>query len=146
LYMAPNTNGAWDWSKQTIFSNDGKVHFSNNISINGKIEAKEILLSTTPTADFVFEDNYDLPSLNLVEQYIQEKKHLPEIASANEMKENGVNVADFQIQLLQKIEELTLYTIDQQKEIETLKQENEALKSLNDRLSKIESLLNTDKK
>ena len=84
-------------------------------------EAKEIKVTTSPTADFVFEEDYNLPTLKSIEKHIREKKHLPEIASAKEMEKNGVNVGDFQIQLLQKIEELTLYTIDQQKEIKELK-------------------------
>ena len=56
------------------------------------------------------------------ENYIQDNKHLPEIPSAEEMKENGVGVADLQMKLLQKIEELTLYVIDLKKENDTLKE------------------------
>ncbi|EZH71524.1 hypothetical protein ATO12_07435 [Aquimarina atlantica] len=139
LYIAPKTNGNWDWSKTTSFFNDGKVNFVNNISIRGKIETKEIIVTTSPTADFVFESDYQLPSLDDIEKHIKEKKHLPQIASAKEMKENGVNVGDFQVQLLQKIEELTLYTIQQEKEIRELKSLNTKLQELNLRLEKLES-------
>ncbi|OPB95685.1 hypothetical protein BAS10_10060 [Elizabethkingia meningoseptica] len=89
---------------------------NGNISVNNKLEAREIKVTTTPTADFVFEDHYKLPDLESVEKHIREKKHLPEIASAAEMQKEGVNIGDFQIKLLQKIEELTLYSIEQNKQ------------------------------
>ncbi|WP_333662580.1 hypothetical protein [Chishuiella changwenlii] len=92
----------------------------NNASLQGKLEAKEVKVTETPTADFVFEKDYKLPTLQEVEKHIKEKKHLPEIASAKEMEKEGVNVGEFQIQLLQKIEELTLYIIEQNKRIEEL--------------------------
>jgi hypothetical protein len=88
-----------------------------NASLQGKLEAKEIKITLTPTADFVFDENYDLPKLEEIERHIKEKKHLPEIASAKVMEKEGVNVGQFQIKLLQKIEELTLYSIDQNKKI-----------------------------
>ncbi|MDV2447285.1 hypothetical protein CMU93_07200 [Elizabethkingia anophelis] len=87
-----------------------------NVSVSNKLEAREIKVTTTPTADFVFEDSYQLPDLASVEKHIKEKKHLPEIASAAEMQKEGVNIGDFQIKLLQKIEELTLYSIEQNKQ------------------------------
>ena len=101
---------------------------NGNISVSNKLEAKEIKVTTTPTADFVFEDSYQLPNLESVEKHIKEKKHLPEIASAAEMQKEGVNIGNFQIKLLQKIEELTLYQIQLNKEVTNLKQENIQLK------------------
>ena len=98
------------------------------MALYGKFEAKEIKVTLTPTADFVFEEKYHLPKLEEVEKYVKEKKHLPEIASAKEMEKEGVNVGEFQIKLLQKIEELTLYLIEQKKEIQNLKSENKEIK------------------
>jgi len=98
----------------------GKSSFSENMRVDAKLEAKEIKVTLTPTADFVFEEKYNLPKLEDVEKHIKEKKHLPEIASAKEMEKEGVNVGEFQIKLLQKIEELTLYTIEQNKRIKEL--------------------------
>ena len=98
----------------------GKSSFRGNMKVDAKIEAKEIKITLTPTADFVFEENYDLPKLEDVEKHIKEKKHLPEIASAKEMEKEGVNVGEFQIKLLQKIEELTLYVIEQNNKIKSL--------------------------
>ncbi|MGJ8732290.1 MAG: hypothetical protein ACSHW4_04065 [Cellulophaga sp.] len=107
-----------------IFADNG------NVVIYGKLESKEVKISLTPTADFVFENNYDLPTLEFIENHIKEKKHLPEIASAREMEKNGVNIGEFQIQLLQKIEELTLYTISQEKKIKMLEKQTEEINEL----------------
>ncbi|CAM3898532.1 hypothetical protein ELBR111191_15780 [Elizabethkingia bruuniana] len=114
--------GSWNTPdiRNNISSGNFKEHLrintNGNASLQGKLEAKEIKVTTTPTADFVFEDSYQLPDLANVEKHIKEKKHLPEIASAAEMQKEGVNIGDFQIKLLQKIEELTLYSIEQNKQ------------------------------
>lgn len=122
---------------------------NGNTSLQGKFEAKEVKVTLTPTADFVFDENYDLPELEEVEKHIKEKKHLPEIASAKVMEKEGVNVGEFQIKLLQKIEELTLYSIEQNKQIKQLKNENEALKTQSAKIEKLEQqvqkLLSTKK-
>ncbi|MGN7706544.1 hypothetical protein [Chryseobacterium sp. JV274] len=113
-----------------------KVSSNGNALLQGKLEAKEIKVTLSPTADFVFEENYDLPNLEEVAKHIKEKKHLPEIASAKVMEKEGVNVGEFQIKLLQKIEELTLYAIkqerqlkDQQEKVQKLEEENADLKN-----------------
>ena len=78
----------------------------------------------TTGADFVFENNYELLPLNLLEQKIREEKHLPGIASANDMQTNGVGLAELNTSLLQKTEELTLYIIELNKRIEALEKLN----------------------
>lgn len=90
------------------------------LSVKGKIRAEEVKIYTT-WADFVFEKNYNLPTLYEVESYIKENGHLKDIPSAEEVKENGVKLGEMNKLLLQKIEELTLYVIDLKKEIEVLK-------------------------
>ncbi|MFC4816002.1 hypothetical protein [Flavobacterium sp. GCM10023249] len=117
----------------------GKSSFSDNMKVDAKIEAKEIKVTNTPTADFVFEEDYNLPKLEDVEKHIKEKKHLPEIASAKQMEKEGVNVGEFQIKLLQKIEELTLYTIEQNKKIEA---QNKLIQEQNQRIEKLEKKIN----
>ena len=109
---------------------------SGNAALQGKFEAKEIKVTLTPTADFVFDNDYNLPKLEDVEKHIKEKKHLPEIASAKEMEKEGVNIGEFQIKLLQKIEELTLYTIEQNK---LLKEQGEVIKEQQKRIEKLEA-------
>ena len=136
MYLGPIIDGAFRWQKGVYFDNNGKVSFYNNISVNGKIESTEIKVTTSPTADFVFKENYNLPTLKSIEKHIKEKKHLPEIASAKEMEKNGVNVGNFQIQLLQKIEELTLYTIAQEKEIKELQKAKSEITIQNSKIEK----------
>lgn len=103
----------------------------DNASLQGKFEAKEIKVTLTPTADFVFAEDYDLPKLEDVEKHIKEKKHLPEVAPAKQMEKEGVNVGEFQIKLLQKIEELTLYTIEQNKLIKEQQKRIDVLENKN---------------
>lgn len=155
------TYGDFNIENDTPFPNFGAINFitnnkvqlaimpNGNASLQGKLEAKEVKVTLTPTADFVFDEKYDLPKLEEVEKHIKEKKHLPEIASAKVMEKEGVNVGEFQIKLLQKIEELTLYSIEQNKQIKQLKNENEALKTQSAKIEKLEQqvqqLLSTQK-
>ncbi|MGJ8734820.1 MAG: hypothetical protein ACSHW4_16810 [Cellulophaga sp.] len=108
------------------------------LAVNGKIRAKEIKVETG-WSDFVFFDDYQLPTLDEVENHIQENGHLKGIPSAKEVEENGIFLGDMDSKLLQKIEELTLYTIQQQKEIEELKAQNKKLLELQSRLEKLET-------
>ena len=87
------------------------------LDVRGTIRASEILVNTASGADFVFEKSYNLRPLSEVKEYIQTNQHLPEIPSAAEMQENGVNMNELQMQLLQKVEELTLYIIQQEQRI-----------------------------
>ncbi len=91
------------------------------LAVAGNIIAEEIVVETG-WSDFVFEDDYNLKSLNEVENFINTNKHLPEIPSAAEVAENGVSLGEMQSKLLQKVEELTLYMIDLKKENEELKE------------------------
>ncbi len=114
-------------------SSTGKVGIGTDdpkhkLDVNGTIHAHGILVTVPEGADFVFGEDYQLRPLNEVNAFIQENKHLPEIQSAADMQQNGVSVNDFQIQLLQKIEELTLYIIQQDQQIQELKQQVNELK------------------
>ena len=90
------------------------------LDVRGTIRADEILVNVVSGADFVFDKTYKLRPLSELGSYIQQNQHLPEIPSADEMKENGVNMSELQIQLLQKVEELTLYIIQQEQRIRDL--------------------------
>ena len=92
----------------------------NKLDVNGIIRAKEILVESN-WADFVFKQNYKLLTLREVEEHIKEKGTLPNVPSEEEIKANGISLGKTNALLLQKIEELTLYVIQQQKEIEELK-------------------------
>ncbi|MGD9159500.1 MAG: hypothetical protein PVG39_13900 [Desulfobacteraceae bacterium] len=109
---------------------------SYKLAVEGKIGAREVVVTQAAWADHVFNDNYTLPSLEKVESYIKENKHLPDIPSAKEVEEEGLSMADMMKKQMQKIEELTLYVIDQNKKLETVINENEQLKS---RMAELES-------
>jgi hypothetical protein len=85
------------------------------LNVKGGILAEKVKIISSVGADFVFDDDYELPSLSDVESFIKENKHLPEIQSAEEMKNGGLDMGEFQIKLLQKVEELTLYVIELEK-------------------------------
>lgn len=84
-------------------------------------KVKVAVANSTDWADFVFEPTYKLTSIYDVEKYISVNKHLPGVPSASEVVESGLDVAKTDAMLLQKIEELTLYIIDLQKQIDELK-------------------------
>jgi hypothetical protein len=81
------------------------------------------LKSTSDWSDFVFDENYTLKSLAEVENYISENKHLPDVPSAEEVVCEGIDMAKMDAKLLQKIEELTLYLIEIEKENQWIKAE-----------------------
>lgn len=84
-------------------------------------KVKVAVKTTANWADYVFKDDYNLMPLSEVESFLKKNKHLPNIPSANEMVENGLDVAQMDAKLLEKVEELTLYIIAQNKQIEELK-------------------------
>lgn len=96
-----------------------------------KTERLKVEVATTNQwADFVFNDDYNLRPLNEVKKFIQSNKHLPEIPSADEIvKEGGIEQGELNAKLLQKIEELTLYLIQQNEKIEKLEKEVESFKN-----------------
>ena len=84
------------------------------LSVDGKIIAEELQIKQSTTwPDFVFEDDYQLRSLSELGLYIQQHKHLPDIPSQQEVEEKGISVGEMNAKLLQKIEELTLYLLEQ---------------------------------
>lgn len=108
-------------------SNPGTAY---KLAVEGTVGARRVVVTQASWADYVFDKKYKLPSLTEVEKYIRKNQHLPGIPSAAAIKEKGLDLADTQALLLQKIEELTLYSIDQNKKIETQQQEIDELKTL----------------
>lgn len=90
------------------------------LSVAGNIRANRVKVYTT-WADFVFEKDYKLPTLDEVEKHIAEKGHLKDIPSAKEVKEKGIELGEMNRLLLQKVEELTLYLIEMNKEMQEIK-------------------------
>ena len=114
-----------EFTQQFVFQTNGNMGIGianpkNKLDVNGTIRAKEVKVESE-WADFVFKKDYNLPTLEEVEQHIEEKGTLPGVPSEKEVKANGVNLAETDVLLLQKIEELTLYIIELKQEIEDLK-------------------------
>lgn len=115
------------------------VKFFNNAiaRFDGKIKAKEVEVKANVWADYVFKKEYQLRSLEDVEKYITEKGHLPNIPTAKEVFENGINVAQINSKLLEKIEELTLYSIEQNKKLQQQSEKIEVLENQSKELEKL---------
>jgi len=96
------------------------TYASYMLGVDGDVVAKRVIVQTTSWADKVFASDYSLKSLGDVENYITKNKHLPEIPSEGEVIEKGIDVSEMNKLLLQKVEELTLYVIAQQKQIDNL--------------------------
>lgn len=114
--------------KRVIVKADGEVGIGTldtsgyKLAVKGNILTEELKIRTYANwPDYVFEDTYNLKSLSILENEINALGHLPNMPSAKEVKEDGFNVGKINAKLLEKVEELTLYTINQQKEIEELK-------------------------
>lgn len=120
----------------------------NKLDVNGTIHSKEVRVDMTGWSDYVLKKDYNLPTLEQVEKHIAEKGHLENIPNEQEVLKNGINLGEMSAKLLQKIEELTLYTIEQNKkiekqsdEIEVLKIENQKYQSILERLIRLENQL-----
>ena len=125
-------------TKRVEILNDGKMVIGN-VTTPGNYglyvekgvlseRVKVAVKTTVDWADFVFEKNYPLMPLPQLEKFIENNKHLPDVPSAEEVVKNGLDVAIMDAALLKKIEELTLYVINLNKEVQKLKEENEKLK------------------
>ena len=98
------------------------VAYGPHLRVLGGIKAKKVTVTQNVWADYVFEKNYKLLPLADVERFIEKNKHLPEIPSAKEIEKNGQDLGGLQVLQMQKIEELTLYLIAQEKRIQLLEQ------------------------
>lgn len=148
--------GSSDWSTiKMILNEDGNLGIGTiapdeKLTVKGKIHTQEVRvdMSGPLVPDYVFAEDYKLKSLKEVEDFIKENRHLPEIPSAQEIEKNGLMLAEMNMNLLKKVEELTLYMIEQQKknkeqttEIDALKKDNQDIKLILERVSKRESQL-----
>ncbi|WP_421977678.1 hypothetical protein [Roseivirga seohaensis] len=119
---------------------DDYFELRSKIIVQGNLEAKKVKVTTTPGSvpDYVFQPNYKLKTLNELEAFIKANSHLPNIPNAKEIETNGQNVGELQLKLLEKIEELTLYTIEQEK---SLKLQAISSKEKDAKLEKLEELV-----
>lgn len=98
------------------------------LAVEGKIRAREIRVDQDTWPDYVFDKEYELLTLEEVQKHIEEKGHLPNIPSAQEVEKNGVELGEMDRLLLEKIEQLTLYVLEQQRQLETQKVQLSQLK------------------
>lgn len=114
--------------------NSGELRIIGDVIVDG---------TTLNVPDYVFEDDYKLMTLDQLSAFIEENKHLPGVASAKEVNSNGLDLAGSQLSVLEKVEELTLYTLQQHEELKQLAAENAQLKESNRQaLSAYHSLIN----
>lgn len=116
---------------------------THKLEVNGTIRSKEVIVEATSWPDYVFNPEYKLRTLEEIEAYIKEKGHLPEVPSAEGVEEEGQHLGEMQQLLLKKIEELTLYAINQEKVITTqhelLNKQQELIDEITSRLEQLES-------
>lgn len=148
------TTGGWEFynavqAKSVMFikQSTGNVGIGTTdpkakLAVNGDIYAKKVRVTPDDWPDFVFESAYELPSLQELERFIAEHKHLPGIPSAKEVSEQGVDLGQNQAKLLQKIEEMTLYLIEQHKKFaaqeEMMKAQDKQFAAQEGRLKELE--------
>ncbi len=119
--------------KASISLHSGNAHFAH-------LYTEGVTVKTSYRwPDYVFEKDYSLMSLDEVEKYIDEHKRLPDIPSSQHVEENGIEIAENQANLLKKIEELTLYIIEQNKKIGNLEAQNSRLEAIEDRINSLEN-------
>ncbi|MDW3191081.1 MAG: hypothetical protein R8G66_01915 [Cytophagales bacterium] len=127
LYLGTDDSQYSLWVQQNGNVGIGTYEPTQKLSVAGTINADELILEDVSGADFVFEEDYDLRSLEETEKFIQTNQHLPEIPSAAEMAEEGLEIKVMNILLLQKVEELTLHLIEQNKRMNQLEEKNAEL-------------------
>lgn len=128
-----NSNGEMDIHNGVVpifhLGTNGMLSLRNNsmetfrVEANGMVRARKIKVDSETWADYVFDENYKLLPLNELELFVKQNKHLPSIPSEQQIKEEGIDVTEMNVKMMEKIEELTLYLIQQNKEIEKLKAE-----------------------
>ncbi len=147
------TSSPWTSSAGLISYTSGKIGVGTNavgddylMSIDGMVEAEEIVVQVVGVPDYVFHEDYNLSPLDEVKNFIEKNSHLPEIPSAVELEETGMSLGEMNLLLLKKIEELTLHLIEikassDAKDDMIIKQ-NKKMEQLNRRLEAIETKSN----
>ncbi|MFT6998617.1 MAG: hypothetical protein ACJAQ4_002379 [Cryomorphaceae bacterium] len=107
-----------------------KLHVIGDAYIDGKVWGREVEVTLASFPDYVFKADYDLMSLTEVDAFIQENGHLPNMPTEAEVVENGLNLGEMNVKLVEKVEELTHHLIEKEKQYEALQSRLELLESL----------------
>jgi hypothetical protein len=155
----PLTLGAWPITNALTLLPNGNVGIGTptpsaalEVAGTGDIKCKSITINSNwvlEAPDYVFDKGYKLASLNDVEKQITAKKHLPEVPSAAEMKTKGLDIAQMNMTLLKKVEELTLYAIDQNKKMEVqnrkMESQTQKMEAQNQKIAALERKIDSRK-
>ncbi|MGB0521988.1 MAG: shufflon system plasmid conjugative transfer pilus tip adhesin PilV [Flammeovirgaceae bacterium] len=128
MNMNNQANRGWTWGAvgQTPIA---ALNTQGHMKIAGNLTASNVIVGVSSFPDYVFADDYKLLSLKEVDQYIQKHKHLPNVPAAAEIEKEGMDVGKLNVLLVEKVEELTLYTIQQEKRIQQLEERLKALEN-----------------
>jgi hypothetical protein len=128
--------GNWKVNGTTVYDSVDNIAIGTNnpqgyrLAVNGKaIFTKVVVKPSGSWPDYVFRKDFHLPSLPELEHYIREHQHLPGVASEKEVNTGGIDVSEHEAALLRKVEELTLYLIEQGKRLDAQQKEIDALKA-----------------
>ena len=138
-------NGRWQYANGTVYDSADNIAIGTSnpqgykFAVNGTAIFTKVKVKTAGTwPDYVFAKDYHLPDLQELEDYLTKYRHLPDIASEEEVQRDGIDVGDHQAALLKKVEELTLYLIDENKQLKVeadqMKTQQDQMKAQQDRL------------
>jgi hypothetical protein len=136
------------WTNLALQPNGGNVGIgitnpAEKLAVNGNIRSKEVKVESANWPDYVFNEDYKISSLAELEVFLRSNRHLPEIPSAETVAQEGISLGEMNGKLLKKIEELTLYLIEQNKSISI---QNEKLLEQDKRISLLQTEINAIKK
>ena len=126
-----------------------KTNGTNQLALHndGRIHAREVEVNLDVIPDYVFKDDYDLMPLTELRKFIDQNHHLPNIKSAAEYEAYGrIPLKELNLKLLEKVEELTLYTLEQQTQIEALQAANAEISTLKNQMAELQKVLDDLKK
>jgi len=140
IYLSPpGSNGI---GSRTLTDLDIKNSIALRVGADGTVYAKKIIVSTTTFPDYVFKKDYRLLSLSEVKAYIDQHQHLPETPSEQEIVKDGLNLAEMNKLLMKKVEELTLYLIENERKD---KEKDTSLEEMKKRITELEKALQNKK-
>jgi hypothetical protein len=139
IYISPATvvSTTFLTNGNVLIGKTTQTNAGYKLDVNGNTRSNKVVVNTTG-ADFVFDSAYHLRALPEVDTYIAQNHHLPDIQPAEEMKKEGLDIGDNQTRLLQKVEELTLYLIKQDKQ---LQQQAQLLQVQQEKINHLEKIV-----